>query len=238
MALTDSLAVYYTLNTTSWVDEIGGLNMTSGAGATTTTGKISNGVSLNGTTQYITYNANNSAFDIKGHDSTVQAWIYPTDLSVNRCALSYLNSFADGWGLLIDSADAKPYLYAPVTTGSPAYIKAAWGSAISINTWYHVVAKYINGTSLSIKVNNGSWVTVSDSRTLVTAGLTGFNVGRDIVGGDNRNFAGTIDEVAIWQRALSDAEITLLYNGGAGLAYPLTGGAAGTGRTMALKKFW
>ena len=33
---------------------------------------------------------------------------------------------------------------------------------------------------------------------------------------------GIIDEVGIWARSLSDAEVTQLYNAGAGLTYPFT----------------
>lgn len=44
------------------------------------------------------------------------------------------------------------------------------------------------------------------------------------IGGRNGSafYDGIIDECGIWSRVLSQAEITSLYNGGAGLAYPLT----------------
>src|SRR5262249_31508245 len=35
-------------------------------------------------------------------------------------------------------------------------------------------------------------------------------------------FNGAIDEIGVWNRALTSTEITNLYNSGAGLAYPLT----------------
>ena len=47
-----------------------------------------------------------------------------------------------------------------------------------------------------------------------------------VVGGDFGGaplydyFLGSLDQVAIWKRALSDAEIAALYGGGAGIALP------------------
>ncbi len=41
---------------------------------------------------------------------------------------------------------------------------------------------------------------------------------------------GIVDEVGLWSRALTIAEVTALYNAGAGLAYPFDGGG-GTGAT-------
>jgi hypothetical protein len=49
----------------------------------------------------------------------------------------------------------------------------------------------------------------------------GFGVGNStIVGGGLYN--GSIDEAGVWSRALSQADVTELYNGGAGLTYPFT----------------
>ena len=46
------------------------------------------------------------------------------------------------------------------------------------------------------------------------------NIGEDYVKSAGRGMDGLMDEFGIWSRVLTDPEITALYNGGAGLAYP------------------
>jgi len=77
--------------------------------------------------------------------------------------------------------------------------------------WYHLVCSNSSGT-LTWYVN-GSAVTVATSQTL-TAQSCGdlFEIGRN----DNKsaNFNGNIDEVAIWNTALSAGSVSNIYNNG------------------------
>ena len=53
-----------------------------------------------------------------------------------------------------------------------------------------------------------------------TVAMTEAWLGTRGFGGASQYFAGTIDEVGIWSRALTSTEVTSLYNGGAGFQYP------------------
>ena len=86
-------------------------------------------------------------------------------------------------------------------------------NSFEINTWYHIVALY-NSTHMRVFING-----VEDTGGNFPVGLTGniqdtnvLMIGRDGGTGDVYSFDGKIDEVAIWNRSLSDSEIQYLYN--------------------------
>ena len=83
------------------------------------------------------------------------------------------------------------------------------------NTWYHQVFMW-NGTHYMI-YTNGTLCEPPHPDTSFTPPTT-FNLylgARHTAGGADGAFNGTLDEIGIWNRALTPAEITQLYNGGA-----------------------
>ena len=89
----------------------------------------------------------------------------------------------------------------------------------STGTWYHLVMTY-NGTTVEI-FKNGSSVGTG-TPTLNTAASSTFTIGHDNGTWAGGGSSGNIDELGVWSRVLSGTEISDLYNGGAGLAYPFT----------------
>ena len=102
-------------------------------------------------------------------------------------------------------------------------ITATTATTMSLATWYFVAYRWNASTKTgTISVNGGTNYTVTATETTAsdTAGVCTFylnsNAGR---------YAGTAyDEVAIWTRELSAADITYMYNGGTGRTYPLPSG--------------
>lgn len=89
---------------------------------------------------------------------------------------------------------------------------------ISTNVWYHLVSTYTSG-NLNIYINGSldkNYVNPTGNLISVSDGL---HIGHEDAW-INEYFFGIIDEIGIWSRALSAAEVAALYNGGAGLAYP------------------
>ena len=93
-----------------------------------------------------------------------------------------------------------------------------YNTTLTVGTWYHLVMTYdatteigyLNGASVASGLASGDGAGQSDA----------FNVGRN----DNASnySSASYDEMGIWTRALTAAEASQLYNGGAGLPYPLT----------------
>ena len=85
--------------------------------------------------------------------------------------------------------------------------------------WYHIVGVYnSSATTHSIFVNGVKMkeVTASGSATDTDGD---FAVGKDTTYADSYNFDGIIDDAAIWDRALTDAEVLGLYAGGADVRF-------------------
>ncbi len=99
--------------------------------------------------------------------------------------------------------------------------------APSTATWYYIVAWHDSvANTVNIQVNDGgvdSTGTSGGGQDTASVFCLGSRAGDA-----NTFWDGLLDEWAYWERTLTSGERTSLYNGGAGLAYPLTvaGGAA------------
>ena len=87
------------------------------------------------------------------------------------------------------------------------------GPDITPGVWQHVVSIYDNG-AMRFYLNGTEYTTATNEGNHSSAGK--FTIGANQNGSGNR-YKGLIDEVAVWDKALSAAEITALYNSGGGL---------------------
>jgi hypothetical protein len=91
------------------------------------------------------------------------------------------------------------------------------GQAISTGTWYMVTVCWSAGT-ITTYVNA---VSKTGGTTGTAAGnANGFAIGSEYPKTYGANFNGIVDEVGVWSRVLTQAEITALYNSGDGKQYP------------------
>lgn len=97
--------------------------------------------------------------------------------------------------------------------------KSFSGVDLTNGTFFHLVFRFTDSSKEhSLWVDGVEETTQTGTKTPPDT-ANAFVLGADVMGGTNHD--GLIDEVGIWDRALTDAEIADLYNGGAGLAYPL-----------------
>jgi hypothetical protein len=86
------------------------------------------------------------------------------------------------------------------------------GISLGSATWKHIVVTY-DGTNIRLYVNG----TLSYTSGAVTVSLTGTVLFGNNGGGEGWN--GYIDEAGFWSRAITQAEVTTLYNAGTGTQY-------------------
>jgi hypothetical protein len=91
-------------------------------------------------------------------------------------------------------------------------------SGTSNGTWYHLVLTYSSQDKLRLYRNGVSCLDAYDVGTWSSGTGNNFNIGRR-AGDPTAYFNGYLDEIGIWNRALSGAEVLQLYNSGNGLAY-------------------
>ena len=132
---------------------------------------------------------------------TLEAWIYWRQSTESYNSVIAKESSGTGYTLLLKS-NQKLALY---FSGGSADNIDGLGAAVPLNQWVHIVgtrnagtiATYINGTLDYSKSTSGTWA--GDTAALCLIGKSIF--------GSGRYFNGTIDELAIYNRALSANEI-------------------------------
>ncbi len=191
---------------------------------THTAGKVGNGLSFNGTSQVVNIPSSTS-LDIGGTGSTpmsIALWVNPQALSGGDSALvsklwtaGTTASPHYQYGLELNSGTG-PVLYFGTGSGTTR-TTATMPSNLTLNAWTHLAVVY-DGSSLVSWYKDGVLVgTTPATGSLVKRG-TGVQLGAD--GSAAQLHKGMLDEVQIYNRALSAAEVTSLYNLGGTVTPP------------------
>lgn len=197
---------------TSAADASGNGNTGAITGATwTTSGRFGAALTFNGTSNSVGVN-DAASLDLTS-GMTVEAWVYPTTLSGWRTVLMKEGSGGLAWTLY--GHDNGPHPAVTVNTGG-ADQSLAGAQQLTLNTWTHLAATY-DGTTLRLYVNG----TQTSTRTvggnlLTTAGA--LRIGGNAVWGEY--FAGRIDEVRIYNRALTASQVQADMNAAIGSTAP------------------
>jgi len=141
---------------------------------------------------------------------TVEAWVKPMQdtIGIYRGVVTkqdaatysgYLLAISDNgfWFRIYDTGGSNPVAYAD--------------STYNIGSWYHVVAKRGNN-KVYFYINGIEQASKPDSLYSIKSNTQTLKIGRYWTDISNFYFNGLIDDVRIYNRALSDAEIQAIYN--------------------------
>jgi hypothetical protein len=185
------------------LDVVGGHNGTLQNGAGYAPGVAGQGFSFDGASAYVDLGAWSP-----GTNWTIEAWVNPSATPGRRCTIAGgMNNCMD-WAITMDN-DQFGVIFRP-----PGGCTRTLGSSVfaSPGTWYHIVGT-CDGSTAQIYVN-GQFRASGPSDPGYTADASGLRIGGEICCTGN-NFPGTVDEVAIYNRALSFEEIATIYLAGA-----------------------
>lgn len=232
MALTDNLISYWKLDESSGnaADSVGSNTLTNNNTVTYSAGKINNGANfVAASTQWL------SAGNVINNPTalSISLWVKGT-AGVHETFLAKVANSAGGNSGYTLGIVAGGSAYTLLQTNGTTYAQRKNTTTIFDGTnWHHIVwtwdgtknadssagqVVYVDGSSAGDAEGGSSGTVGSMSNT------DSFNLGRE--DGGNFYLNSSIDEVGIWSRALTSAEVTSLYNGGAGFAYPFAGGGA------------
>ena len=222
-SLSSGLVSYWKLDDasgTSAADSVGSHTGTwSGTlGSQWTTGKINGGGNFNGFNNFINLGASNAWSFTSA--MTLAAWIKTTNTHEQRVIVFQRTAGSTAFGLDIgDDASGSDVNDGKAggryrTTGSGAGL-AKSNVVVSDGNW-HFLVMIINATTGTFYIDGVSAASVSDVSDAGTFSLTtdlatigSFTSGLFFL-------SGSIDEVGIWNRALSASEVATLYNAGNG----------------------
>ncbi len=167
------------------------------SGAFWRAGKFGKAVEFDGSDDYVQV-GNPASLQITG-DLSLCAWLYPK--AASKFILAKTNSTDYDYGLYINGSRFLTFFYG-------ASSASANSSALNLNSWSHVCTS-LSGTNLTFYVNGQSAGTASGV-SLTNNGRT-LAIGRQ---GSSAGFpwSGYIDEVRIYSRALTSAEVLKLYS--------------------------
>ncbi len=225
MAIPTALA-YYKLDESSGnaADATGnGYTLTNTGTVTFSTGLINNGSYNTTSSQYL---GRSSAFGLTSSSNfSISLWIKLTsDNTADRDIFNFDVTGASGSTIRgvyeYNSGTRRLRFYRASNTNTFLDINGNIGT----NAWYHLVFTYNGGTgAMALYKNNAAAVTGTNSGTTNNANSSQFNIMSTVQYSFNAPLNGGMDEVGIWNAVLTSGEVSELYNGGAGLAYPFTG---------------
>lgn len=103
-------------------------------------------------------------------------------------------------------------------TGNSSFFETSF-SSVSRNAWHLFTATHAaNASTIDLTLDRTNTATVTrTSGTFQGFTNSALNVGRREFSGFNQYFTGSIDELAIWNRVLSSAELDAIWNSGSGI---------------------
>ena len=167
------------------------------SGTAWTTGKFGNALVFNGTSAQVTIP---DAPSLRLTTAmTLEAWIFPTSTPI-------------GWRAIVDKNVDGYYLMASTDQGNVPGVGGNWTngnrnvfgpSVIPVNAWTHLATTF-DGSTIRLFVNGVQVASVAQTAPLSPTTAT-LQIGADAY--PTEYFAGLIDEVRIYNRALNVAEI-------------------------------
>lgn len=167
----------------------------------------SDGVSVDANTNTLTFDGTTDVVTIP-NDLTLQV---NGDMSI--CTWFQIDNHS-GFQALVGKRDTSSTNYVLYVNGNQlasydgSSVKTASATALSIGTWYHGAVVFNSGTSTLFYLNGS--LSFTSSASTISANNSPLYLGNDGVGSF---LDGRLDDVAIYNKALSAEEVSLVYGG-------------------------
>ena len=198
-------------------DIVNGNNGTPVGALSYTNGEVGQAFVFNASTSYISVPASSSLNIGTGSGITIECWIKPS--AFNAVAgnggplIEWDSASVDGVNLWADGASRLSSVIHD-TSGNVYAIQSASGLLVT-NSFQHVALTYDKSSGQAVIYWNGIVVATNNFGSFTPQTTYPVNIGRrtgePIGNGDNYN--GLIDELSLYNRALSAAEIQAIYKG-------------------------
>jgi len=209
-----------------------GNTLTASGSPTHATGKFGNGVDLEASSSqyYAIADGSQTGLDVTG-DFTISTWIKRESIGSFQAIVTKDDISDRQIEFYLDSNNKVVIAYEDTVAGRTTLTTT--NALTTTGVWFHVVARVDISTGVpEVFVDGTKWtgVTSGGGTTAIVSGAADFMIGaRDNAGGIDLFFDGMIDDVAIWDRALTDEEVVSLYGVRAAVLVIGGGGSGGNG---------
>lgn len=138
---------------------------------------------------------------------TINCWFNLTTISAQR-NLVLLHNTTDAYRLGLFTNASNQLVLVAVDSGGTTQT-ALTAATVSASTWYMATGVFTSSTSRTVYLNAANGTTGTTTRNPTTP--TRMLLGAQYTGTTTANLNGSIAEVAIWDAALTTAEISSLY---------------------------
>jgi len=174
---------------------------------TRTAGRNGSGIDLDGADDYILV-PNTAGINVTGSQLSMEMWFKPRNVTAGYSFL--MKKQTPGYLMtLLSDGRLDIEIYHPDINYSSCLTSAKLAS----NNWYHVVGTFIENQSLKIYVNGALNATCTPRSLPMGFNNAGLSLGyTGWWGSNNAYFNGTIDEAAVYSKALNETEVADHYN--------------------------
>ncbi|PYI83510.1 MAG: hypothetical protein DME26_14870, partial [Verrucomicrobia bacterium] len=198
-------------------DIVGANNGTLQNGTTFATGMVARAFSFDGVDDYVRQ-GQSPTFDVGAGDGfTIECWINPSDVSLPRPLVEWnntngiiganlwisVNALGGGpgslWADLVDSTNGSHQISSPA-------------GLLTVLSFHHVAVTYDKKTGMAVLYDNGAAVATTNLGSFTPLTSYELFLGRRISGlGAGAVYRGLMDEVSLYNRALTATEIRAIY---------------------------
>jgi len=215
--MSDGLVGYWKMDESSWTEDSADVVDSSGNGntgtvkddATVVAGKFGNGGSFDGDGDYVSV-TDVASLDITD-ELTLSVWI-KQDTAQEQAFLGKWDYSANQRSYNMEFYSANAFRFALSSDGNwDADNSLTYATGFTTDVWYHMVCTYDGSTMRVYK--DGAEVANKDRSISIHSGSAAATIAASLSNGvAAQHFDGSIDEVRIYNRALSEKEVRDLYN--------------------------
>jgi hypothetical protein len=158
-------------------------------------GKVGEALKFDGEDDYVKV-PHSEELDFQTDEATVEAWIYPNAIEADKHTLYRKADVTDKFIIRLNGSNLELYLQTDADSNN------VMAGDIQANRWQHVLGRY-DGSNLEVFIDGISVGSVEHSGDLVSDVADAYIGSRP----SDRRYNGIIDEIRLYNRALSEAEI-------------------------------
>ena len=215
------------------IDSYGSNTLTDNNTVTSGIGKLNGARQFTGSNSEYFSKADNADLSMGNIDWTITAWVKVDTIADSIILAKDVDTPANSRDYTLDLDSTNGFRF--YINGGAAGCLVSVGSLPTTGVWYFLtIWQNRTAQTINLRVNDTTTYSVSTGANYSPDSTAEFRIGARQYAGFEGYFTGMIDQVTVWKRVLKASEISEIYNGGSGMAYPFATGSRSGRITLGL----